>query len=195
MTTSNTIVIPEIGISAYYTGRALRYALLFCLVVSTIGSLNAQRDTSVLDNGPLRWLQVEKSFGIVTEMDFANGAMGLSISRGKFIRGTQRAMAGTTYYAGYAYDTDHQLSYATFGATIGFFKRKFGVCAAAKGLYYIRPREQVFCVRPEIGVGFPKANLLYGYTFLTEKSELSIPVHSVTLYVYFGLHSSRTRMY
>lgn len=195
MSLSKTIGILKIGISSNRRRRLLRSAFLTLFAALLTVNMYSQKDPSALEKGPLRWLQVEKSFGLITEMDFANGAMGMSIARGKFIRGTQRAMAGTMYYAGYAYDTDNQLSYATFGASVGFFKRKFGVQAAIKGAYYIRPREQVLSIRPEIGVGFPKAHLLYGYSFLTAKSELNIPVHSMTLYVYFGLHSSRMRMY
>lgn len=186
--------------------RFIRGAFLFFTLLLFAEVLSAQKkDTSALEKGPVRWLQVEKSFGVVPEIDFVNGAMGINISRGKFIRGTQRAMAGTTYSVGYAYDTDHQVSYANFGASLGYFKRKFGLQVAVKGLYYVKKSEHAFGIRPEAGIGFPKANLLYGYNFIVERSEqrspfqtaeiMQLPKHTLTLYVYFGIHSTRTAMY
>lgn len=175
--------------------RLLRSAFftLFAVLLTIIGS--AQRDTSALEKGPVRWLQVEKSFGVVPEIDFVNGGMGINLCRGKFIRGTQRAMAGNGYYVGILYDTDHHITCAGFGGWIGFFKRKFGMQVAAKGVYYFSKEVQVFAVRPEAGIGFPKMQLMYGYNFLTEKSEMALATHALTLYVYFGVHSVRTAMY
>lgn len=167
----------------------------FILLLPALDVSAQKRDTSALEQGPVRWLQVEKSFGIFTELDFVNGAMGLNICRGKFIRGTQRAMAGTGYYAGIAYDTDHKVTYGGFGAWLSYFKRKFGMQVGAKGVYYFTKQEQVFAVRPEVGIGFPKAQLSYGYNFLTTPAEMQLATHTLTLYVYFGLHSSRTSMY
>lgn len=146
-------------------------------------------------NQPLRWLRVEKSFGVVPEIDFVNGGMGINLCRGKFIRGNHNGMAGNGYYVGYLYDTDHQISVAGFGGWVGFFKRKFGGQLALKGLYYVNQKTQVFAVRPEAGIGFPKAQLNYGYNFYTEKTEMQLPTHAVTLYVYFGIHSARTNLY
>lgn len=169
-------------------------AFFFFLLLTS--SVHAQRrDTSWLDQGPVRWMLVEKSFGILTETDFANGAMGLNICRGRFVRGTQRAMAGTGYYAGMAYDTDHEIVYASFGGFAGLFRKKLGGQVALKGLYYISKREQVFAIRPEAGIGFPKAQLSYGYTFYTARTEMNVPVHTLTLYVYFGVHSVRTALF
>jgi hypothetical protein len=144
---------------------------------------------------PLRWLRTEKSVGVVPEIDFVNGGMGINLARGKFIRGSQNAMAGTGYYVGYSYDTDHRISIAGFGAWAGFFRRKFGGQVAIKGVYYANRETQVFGIRPEAGIGFPKMQLNYGYTFFTEKTEMVMPTHSLTLYVYFAFFSSRIRMY
>lgn len=176
--------------------RLLWSAFLFLVLMIFSTHLGAQkRDTSALEKGPVRWLQVEKSFGILTEMDFVNGAMGINICRGKFIRGTQRAMAGNGYYVGVAYDTDHKITYGSFGAWIGYFRRKFGMQFGAKGVYYFTKHEQVFAVRPEAGIGFPKMQLSYGYNFLTTSAEMQLATHTLTLYVYFGVHSVRTAMY
>lgn len=178
--------------------RLLRSAFLTFTALLFLTCLHAQRrtqDTSWTSTGPLRWLQVEKSVGVVPEIDFVNGGMGISICRGKFIRGTQRAMAGNGYYAGVSYDTDHSVTSANFGWWLGFFKRKFGGQIAARGMYYLAKQEQVFALRPEAGIGFPKMQLSYGYNFYTEKTEMHLPSHTLTLYVYFAVHSSRTGMY
>lgn len=146
-------------------------------------------------NEPLQWLRTERSVGIVPEIDFVNGGMGINVCRGKFIRGTQNAMAGTGYYVGYSYDTDHQISVAGFGAWAGLFRRKFGGQLALKGVYYVNRNTQVLGVRPEAGIGFPKMQLNYGYTLYTEQTELQLPSHTLTLYVYFALYSNRVSMY
>lgn len=172
---------------------------VFFLCMLLCANLSAQRFTL---NGrtpdkdePLRWLRVEKSFGVVPEIDFMNGGMGINLCRGKFIRGTHNGMAGTGYYVGYLYDTDHQVSVAGFGAWAGLFKRRFGGQVAIKGVYCIGKDTQVFGIRPEAGIGFPKAQLNYGYNFYTEKTELQLATHTVTLYVYFGVHSTRTNLF
>jgi hypothetical protein len=146
-------------------------------------------------NEPLRWLRTEKSVGLVPEIDFVNGGMGLGLCRGKFIRGTQHAMAGTGYYVSYVYDTDHQISVAGFGGWVGLFRRKFGGQVALKGVYSVNRETQVFGIRPEAGIGFPKMQLNYGYTVYTEKTEMQMPSHSLTLYVYFAIASNRIQMY
>lgn len=175
--------------------RSFVGAFFFFALILQAAPVHAQRDTSALEKGPLRWLLVEKSFGVFTETDFANGAMGINVCRGKFIRGTQRSMAGNGYYAGIAYDTDHKITYASFGGWIGIFRRKSGGQVALKGLYYITKDEQVFAFRPEAGIGFPKAQLNYGYNIYTEKTGMDLPTHTLTLYVYFGVHSSRTALF
>jgi hypothetical protein len=179
--------------------RLLWSAFLTLTLVVLCAPLQAQRTRFFGEkedpNEPLRWLRVEKSFGVVPEIDFVNGGMGINLCRGKFIRGNHNGMAGNGYYVGYLYDTDHQISVAGFGGWIGFFRNKFGGQLALKGLYYVNAQTQVFGVRPEAGIGFPKAQLNYGYTFFTEKTEMKMPTHSVTLYVYFGIHSARTNLY
>lgn len=168
--------------------------------LALVGDLQAQRIREILfglaedKNEPLRWLRTEKSVAVVPEIDFVNGGMGISLARGKFIRGTQNAMAGTGYYVGYSYDTDHQINIVGFGAWAGFFRRKFGGQVALKGVYYIG-KEQVLGIRPEAGIGFPKMQLNYGYTLYTERTEMVMPTHSVTLYMYFAFYSTRTNMY
>lgn len=175
------------GIAAFFL------LLLICSTVSaqrfSIGGRIPEKDE------PMRWLRVEKSVGVVPEIDFANGAMGINLCRGKFMRGTHNGMAGTGYYLGYLYDTDHQISVASFGTYAGLFKNRFGGQVAAKAMYYVNKETQVFGVRPEIGIGFPKAQLNYGYNFYTEKSEILLPTHTVTLYVYFAFYSNRTNLY
>ena len=174
--------------------RFTRNAFLFLLVLLSVHA-HSQRAPGDSTRGPVRWLQVEKSMGLYPEMDFMNGAGGISLCRGKFLRGTPRAMAGTLYYCGLGYDTDHRMLYASFGTGGGYFKRKFGLQGNVKGCFYMTKNSQVFCIRPEAGIGFPKAHLLYGYNFRTSPSELVLPSHSLTLYVYFGLNSSRTMMF
>jgi hypothetical protein len=194
----------KISTLAYYPISILKQrslviavSILACLVCC---DLNAQRLRETLfgtpedKNEPLRWLRTEKSVAVVPEIDFVNGGMGISLARGKFIRGTQNAMAGTGYYVGYSYDTDHQINIASFGAWAGYFRRKFGGQVALKGVYYIG-KEQVLGIRPEAGIGFPKMQLNYGYTLYTEKTEMQLPEHSLTLYVYFAFFSNRVNMY
>lgn len=180
--------------------RSFGFAVFFFVLVLIVAHpLSAQRfrlfDDKADSSEPMRWLRVEKSFGVVPEIDFVNGGMGINICRGKFIRGNHHGMAGTGYYAGYLYDTDHQISVAGFGGWMGFFRWKFGGQLALKGMYYVNRETQVFGIRPEAGIGFPKAQLNYGYNFFTGKNEMPMPTHSVTLYVYFGIHSSRTNLY
>ena len=173
------------------------FLVLFCFSTHAQNSTWKQLifGTDEDKNEPLRWLRTERSVGLVPEIDFVNGGMGINLARGKFIRGTHNAMAGTSYYVGYSYDTDHQISVAGFGASAGIFRKKFGGQIAIKGVYYVNKETQVFGIRPEAGIGFPKMQLNYGYTFFTEKTEKVMPTHSLTLYVYFGLYSNRVNMY
>jgi hypothetical protein len=179
--------------------RSLRMVAVFFLCLLMGSAASAQRfrlnGRTPDKDEPMRWLRVEKSFGVVPEIDFVNGSMGINLCRGKFMRGTHDGMAGTGYYLGYAYDTDHKISVAGFGAWVGLFSKRFGGQVAIKGVYCISKETQVFGIRPEAGIGFPKAQLNYGYNFYTGKTELPLPTHTLTLYVYFGLHSERINLF
>jgi hypothetical protein len=83
----------------------------------------------------------------------------------------------------------------SFGSWVGLIMKRFGGQVALKGVYYVNKETQVFGVRPEAGVGFPKAQLSYGYNFYTEKPEIPLPTHTVTLYVYFAFYSNRTDLF
>jgi|GEM_PF-1665054 hypothetical protein len=191
-------VYQQISISANLKQRFIWIAAFFLISLS-VSAQSTWKELFFGDTAdkhePMRWLRTEKSVGVVPEIDFVNGGMGINICRGKFIRGTHNGMAGTGYYAGYSYDTDHQISIVGFGMYAGYFRRKFGGQVALKGVYYIEKRTQVFGIRPEAGVGFPKMQLNYGYNFFTEKTEVNMPTHCLTLYVYFGLYSNRVNMY
>ncbi|HTF05901.1 MAG TPA: hypothetical protein VK826_17855, partial [Bacteroidia bacterium] len=190
--------------------RSLLSAFLVLVLMLIAQCVNAQTDTATTEDAPehvitggtpepetkeentvrrdepVRWLLVEKSFGVVPEIDFINGSMGLALCRGKFIRGTPRSIAGNGYYVGFAYDTEHKISFASFGGWIGLFKKKLGGQIGLRGLYYVNSSTQVFAIRPEAGIGFVKAQLSYGYNIVTEKTEFDMPTHTLTLSVYFA---------
>ncbi len=183
--------------------RSSRNLQLVALVFFAANNLHAQ--TPVPGEEPpiaiekpreiIRWLIVEKSIGVVPQIDFVNGTMGLGICRGKFIRGTQRSIAGTGYFVGLAYDTEHRITYADFGAWAGLFKKKIGGQVGIRGLYYLNEAVQSFAIRPELGIGFVKMQLSYGYNIFLEKADYSLATHTVTLSAYFAIHSEKVRMY
>lgn len=144
---------------------------------------------------PTRFLTIEKGVGVVSEIDFVNGMMGLSVCRGKFLRGTPRVIAGTGYQFGIGYDTDHQITCASFGTWGGFFKRKFGGQVGMRAMYYVKQDVQSFALRPEAGIGFVKAQLSYGYNIFFEKQPMELATHTLTLSVYFAVYADKVRMY
>lgn len=150
---------------------------------------------SPLNEGPVRWLIIEKSVGVVPEIDFVNGTMGIGLCRGKFLRGTQRSIAGNGYFLNAGYDTDHKITVASFGGWIGYFKRKFGGQVGMRAAYYVKKDVQAFAIRPEAGIGFVKAQLSYGYNIFFEKQPMELATHTLTLSVYFAVHADKVRMY
>lgn len=165
------------------------------LVLNMFSSALQAQTKSPLEEGPVRWLIIKKSVGVVPEIDFVNGAMGMNLCKGKFLHGTHRSIAGNGYYLGASYDTDHKITYANFGGWIGLFKRKFGGQVGLRALYYLKKDVQSFALRPEAGIGFVKAQLSYGYNIFFEKQPIPMATHTVTLSVYFAVHASKVAMY
>lgn len=138
---------------------------------------------------------MEKSVGVVPEIDFLNGGMGMQLCRAKFIYGTHRSIAGSGYYLGYQYNSDQKVSMASFGFWTGMFKRNKGAQIGARAVYFIKDNESGFALRPEIGIGFVKAQLNYGYNIKVAQTEYATATHTLTLSAYFGFSGGRARFF
>jgi hypothetical protein len=171
------------------------FLLLKCIVfVFIFHNLSAQNKSDD-SRKPVKWHSLEKSVGVVPEIDFINGGMGMQLCRAKFIYGTQRSMAGTGYYLGFQYNADQKVSMASFGLWTGLFKRNKGGQIGARAVYFIKDNESGFALRPEIGIGFVKAQLNYGYNIKVAKTEYATATHTLTLCAYFGISGGRARFF
>lgn len=177
--------------------RSRRSAFLllhsFVFVLLSI-SLDAQ-SKSEEPRKPVKWHSMEKSVGVVPEIDFLNGGMGMQLCRAKFIYGTQRSIAGSGYYLGFQYNSDQRVSMASFGFWTGMFKRNKGAQIGARAVYFIKDNESGFALRPEIGIGFVKAQFNYGYNIKVAKTEYATATHTLTLSAYFGFSGGRARFF
>lgn len=177
--------------------RSKRSAFLllrsFVFVVLSI-SLHAQSKPEE-PRKPVKWHSMEKSVGVVPEIDFINGGMGMQLCRAKFIYGTHRSIAGNGYYLGFQYNADQKVSMASFGFWTGMFKRNKGAQLGARAVYFIKDNESGFALRPEIGIGFVKAQLNYGYNIKVAKTEYATATHTLTLCAYFGISGGRARFF
>jgi hypothetical protein len=180
-----------------YEKRSTRSAflLLHCFVFFLLSiSLHAQ-SKSEEPRKPVKWYSMEKSVGLVPEIDFLNGGMGIQLCRAKFIYGTHRSIAGSGYSLGYQYNSDQKVSMASFNFWTGMFKRNKGAQIGARAVYFIKENESGFALRPEIGIGFVKAQLNYGYNIKVAKTEYATATHTLTLSAYFGISGGRSRFF
>jgi hypothetical protein len=169
----------------------LLHSIIFLLLSVTLTAQNDPTET----RKPVKWHSMEKSVGVVPEIDFLNGGMGIQLCRAKFIYGTQRSIAGNGYFLGFQYNSEQKVSTASFGFWMGLFKRKRGGQIGARAVYFIRENESGFALRPEIGIGFVKAQLNYGYNIKLAKTEYQTATHTLTLSAYFGFSGGRIRLY
>jgi hypothetical protein len=173
------------------------FLLLPCFVILILFQTNSAhaQNSEVEFTKPVKWHSLEKSVGVVPEIDFLNGGMGLQLCRAKFIYGTQRSIAGNGYHLGFQYNSEQKVSAASFGFWLGLFKRKRGGQIGARAVYFIKDNESGFALRPEIGIGFVKAQLNYGYNIKVAKTEYATATHTLTLSAYFGISGGRIRLY
>lgn len=138
--------------------------------------------------GGSRFCQTEKSIGLVPEIQGINNFFfGLGLSRANFTHGEG---------GGNAYGTTVALEFNPFDNVIApklnvwatgyiFF---LGGNIGLNSIYYISNEKSNFVLRPEIGLGFIKVYLNYGYNLFLNDNISSLNKHTLTLSYYHTIY-------
>jgi len=143
--------------------------------------------------GGSAFCQTEKSIGIVPEIQGINHYFfGLGLSRANFTHGEG---------GGNGYGTTTSLEYNPFDKIIApklnvwatgyilFFGGNIGL----NSIYYISNDKSHFVLRPEIGIGFIKVYLNYGYNLFLRDNISGINKHTLTLSYYHTIYPWKDR--
>jgi hypothetical protein len=138
--------------------------------------------------GGSRFCQTEKSIGLVPEIQGINNFFfGLGLSRANFTHGEG---------GGNGYGTTVSLEFNPFDKVIApklnvwatgyiFF---LGGNIGLNGIYYISNDKSNFVLRPEIGLGFIKVFLNYGYNLFLDENISGLNKHTLTLSYYHTIY-------
>ena len=138
--------------------------------------------------GGSRFCQTEKSIGLVPEIQGMNKLFfGLGLSRANFTHGEG---------GGNGYGTTLSLAYNPFDKIIApklsiwatgyiFF---LGGNIGLNGIYYLFNDKSNFVLRPEIGLGFIKVYLNYGYNLFLDDNSSGLNKHTLTLSYYHTIY-------
>ena len=134
------------------------------------------------------FLQTEKSIGLVPEIQgIRNFFFGLGLSRANFHNGR---------WGGGGRGTTLSLEYNPFDNVIApklniwatrysiFLNGNIGL----SGMYYISNDKHNFVLRPEIGIGYLKVFLNYGYNFFLDENIPGLNKHTLTLSYYHTIY-------
>jgi len=140
-----------------------------------------------------RFCQSEKSIGLVPEIQGINNYFfGLGLSRANFLYGEG---------GGNGYGTTLAIEYNPFDKIIApklnvwatgyiFF---LGGNIGLSGIYYISNDKSDFILRPEIGLGFIKVFLNYGYNLFLDKNISGLNKHTLTLSYYHTIYPGKKK--
>ncbi len=166
------------------------------LVFSQKDSLDVKQDTIyVMDSGlyPNTWLyrwsgssfsKHESSIGIVPSIQVGNELyLGVGISKARFFSGEGVAGGyGTTI--GIDYNPIDKIFAPKVNAWYTLFAYIIGGNIGMSGYYYVNAQESNIVLRPEIGIGFVKVFLNYGYNISLQNDYEGISKHTFTLSYY-----------
>lgn len=165
---------------------------IFILFLSTLSFANAQLDSSNVvsqaDSAYVnRWYSEEKSYGIVPEFNFySNRSIGVSFSKGKFTF-QEFLLTGSGLNAGLSYSFADGLFIPHASAWFNAFMVMIPIYGGVRTMFYTDGIKGSLGVRPEIGIGFYKVNLFFGYNYLFNSAFPDIKRETVTLSYYHTL--------
>jgi len=172
------------------------FRILLCLLaINSTFFVCAQLDTvpPMLGREPAKWLhrwsgpsffQTENSFGLVPSIQGVNELyVGLGISKAHFTIGEGGGGGrGTTIGLDVnPFDKIIAPKVSLWATGFAFF---FGGNVGISGFYYIKGTKTNFVLRPEIGIGYLKVFLNYGYNFFLRDDFLDVSKHTLTLSYY-----------
>lgn len=132
----------------------------------------------------MRFYHTENSFGIVPSVQgFKELYVGLGISKARFVVGEGGGSGfGTTLGVDYNPIDNVVAPKINLWATgFAFF---FGGNVGISGYYYIKGSESNFVLRPEIGIGYLKVFINYGYNLFLRSNFNDVGKHTFTLSYY-----------
>jgi len=142
--------------------------------------------------GGSRFCQTEKSLGLVPEIQgIKNFYFGLGLSRANFTYGE---------WGGNGYGTTVSLEYNPFDKIIApklnlwatGYVLFLGGNIGLNGIYYIYNDKSNFVLRPEIGLGFIKVYLNYGYNLFLDDKISGLNKHTLTLSYYHTIYPRKS---
>jgi hypothetical protein len=174
------------------------FATLILISSATYGQLigdttNVYKEKRLHREGGSRFCQTEKSIGLVPEIQgFNNFFFGLGLSRANFTQGEG---------GGNGYGTTVALEFNPFDKVIApklnvwatgyiFF---LGCNIGLNGIYYISDDMRNFVLRPEIGLGFIKVYLNYGYNLFLDDNISNLNKHTFTLSYYHTIYPWKSK--
>lgn len=176
----------------------LTIATVFLISSASYGQLTGDttevyKEKRLHREGGSRFCQTEKSIGIVPEIQGINNLyFGLGLSRANFTHGEG---------GGNGYGTTISLEYNPLNKIIApklsvwatgyiFF---LGGNIGLNGIYYISNDKTNFVLRPEIGLGFMKVYLNYGYNLFLDDNISGLNKHTLTLSYYHTIYPWRRK--
>lgn len=168
------------------------FFFLFLLLPDGYG----QRDSFTVTADPEKWLhrwegprfaQTERSIGIVPSLQGVNELyLGLGISKARFLLGEG---GGTGFGAtiGVDFNPIDQVWAPKINLWATGFAFFFGGNIGVSGFYYVQEKEANFVLRPEVGIGYLKVFLNYGYNLFLKTDLEGVSRHTLTLSYYHTL--------
>jgi hypothetical protein len=153
-----------------------------------VNETDGRRTQRLHREGGSSFHHTEKSIGLVPEIQgMKNYFFGLGLSRANFIHGEGGGSGyGTTLSIEF-----NPKSYIIAPKiniwTTGYFLI-FGGNIGLNAIYYLSNGRQNFVLRPEIGLGFIKVYLNYGYNLFRDVSMPGLNRHSLTLSYYHTIY-------
>lgn len=135
----------------------------------------------------------EKSIGLIPSFGgFSNYVWGLGIGYGHFINGKG---GGKNYGLSFAFDYHPQQKLYAPNLNLWIHKYAFffGGNAGVKSIYYSQNSKSCFGIQPQIGIGYYKFFINYGYTFFTNDNFPELKHHAITISCYLTLFPARKK--
>jgi len=135
----------------------------------------------------------EKSIGLVPEIQGTNNFFfGLGLSRANFMNGR---------WGGGGLGTTASVEYNPFDKIIApklnVWATRYSIflngTIGLNGIYYITGGKGNFVLRPEIGIGYIKVFLNYGYNLFIDRNNSGVNKHTLTLSFYHTIYPGKNR--
>ncbi|MCI4669572.1 MAG: hypothetical protein MRZ79_15665 [Bacteroidia bacterium] len=131
--------------------------------------------------------QLEKSIGLMPSIQTTgNLFVGMGIARGRFMLGEGGGTA-LGLGVGVDYSPTQHIWAPNFKLWTHGFAFLFGGNLGLSGIYYMDGQERNFVLRPEVGLGYFKLYLNYGYNFFLNEDFDGLSRHNFSLSYYHTL--------